>query len=301
MRHGRNAPAPLPARALAAALAQALILALALVSTSVLTAVLTSAQALAAARAPAATAPAPAAGRGASALRIYASESKPVAFRDGARLDGLVVELARMLQQRLGRDDPVELAPWARQTALARAEPNVLLLALVPTAEREQYLSFVGPVFVAYISAFAVKGRGAELRALGDGMRLLRVGARRGSIFAELARRAGYTQIDELNSSESAARMLLLHRVDLWFDGEAIAAATLRDAGLEADAVEPVFRLATQQVYFAFSHGTPEATMRAWQQALLDSRRDGSFQRIYQKWLPGYPLPALPAELAPAG
>lgn len=235
----------------------------------------------------------PAAQADPGALRIYAMESKPISFMDNGRASGLVVELAEQVQGRLPPQfarQQVEIVPWARANSLALRGPNILLLSIVRTPERERYLSFVGPLFVAYISAYAVRGRAEELRQLGDGVRQLRAGARRGSIFVELARKAGYNVTDETNSSETAARMLMQRRFDLWFDGEEIVEPALQLAGYQRHDVEKVLRLSEHEVYFAFSAGTPEATIEAWEGALRELKRDGAYQKIHRKWLPGYPL-----------
>lgn len=225
-------------------------------------------------------------------LRIYGMDSKPVSYQEDGRPGGLTVELAQHIQRRLGRADPIEIIPWARANTLAMLEANIMLLSIVRTPEREQRLILVGPVMVVYISAFAVKERAAELRGMGDGIYKLRGGARRGSIFAERARSAGYNVTDEPVSSEVAARMLMQHRFDLWFDDEEVVGPALERAGRARGDVELVRRLSENQAYFAFSKGTAPATINAWDAALRDMKRDGSFQKIYRKWLPRYPLPA---------
>lgn len=225
-------------------------------------------------------------------LRIFGMESRPVAYLEGGRPAGLTVELAQQIQQRIGSSDPIAIIPWARANSLAMHEPNVLLLSIVRTPERELRLVFIGPVFTAYISAYALKGRGDELRAMGDGIYKLRAGARRGSIFAARARSLGYNVTDEPVSSEAAARMLMNKRFDLWFDGEEIVGPALELAGHVKADVELVRRLSMEEVNFAFSKGTAPATIRAWEGALRDMKRDGSFQKIHQRWLPNYPLPA---------
>ncbi|WP_093555941.1 substrate-binding periplasmic protein [Pseudoduganella namucuonensis] len=226
-----------------------------------------------------------------AALKIYGMESRPISFRDGGRPDGMVVELAQQLLRRLGRGDEIEIIPWARANTVAQYEPNVLLLSIVRTPEREKRMVFVGPVFLAYISAFAVKGRAEELRALGDGIHRLRGGARRGSIFVERARGLGYNLTDETTDSETAARMLMMRRFDLWFDGEEMVGPALASAGYARGDVELVKRLSTEEVYFAFSQGTPRSLIDEWDAAFRAMKRDGSYQKIHRKWLPRYPFP----------
>lgn len=225
-------------------------------------------------------------------LRIYGMESKPVSFMGAAGPDGITVEVAQHIQQRLGRSDPVEVVPWSRANTIAMHQPNVLLLSIIRTPERERRFTLVGPVFVGYISVYARKDRAAAIRAMGDGIYKLRGGARRGSVFVERARSLGYNVTDEPVSSEVAARMLMMRRFDLWFDGEQVIGHSLAVAGYALSDVEKLRQLSTEDVNFAFSAGTPLATVQAWDAALREMKRDGSFQKIHRKWLPHYPLPA---------
>ncbi|MYM68171.1 transporter substrate-binding domain-containing protein [Pseudoduganella sp. FT55W] len=228
----------------------------------------------------------------AAPLKIYGMESKPISFLNGSRPDGFAVELARAIQDRLGQRDPINIVPWARANTVAVAEPGVMLLAIGRTVERERRMHFVGPIFYTRVTAFAAKGKPAEWQKQNVDLRQLRAGARRGSLFVALPRAQGYKVQDETNTSETAAKMLMNHRFDLWFDGEELYADALRLAGYREADVEIVFRLDLIEVHFAFSNGTPDATIKAWDNALREMKRDGSFGKIYRKWLPPHQLPA---------
>lgn len=233
----------------------------------------------------------PARAGAAAPLRIYTIDSKPIGFMEHGRPSGFAVDLAQQIQQRTGGREPVQIIPWARANTIAMSEANVLLLSVVRTPERERRLVFVGPVFVAHVSAFALKGRGAELRALGDGIYKLRGGARRGSIFVQRARSFGYNVTDEPVSSEVGARMLMSKRFDLWFDGEELVGPALEKAGYAHGDAELVKQLSVDDVYFGFSKDTAPETVRAWDAALRDMKRDGTFLRLHQYWLPATALP----------
>ncbi len=226
------------------------------------------------------------------ALVIYGMESKPICFTENGKPAGFAVELAQQVTYRLNRHDDIKVVPWARASAMALAAPNVMALTMVRTPERELTMRFVGPIFNSYIAIFASKSQAPQLRAQGRGAWLaLRGAARRGSAFIGIAQRHGYRITDETNGSESAARMLVQGRFDLWFEGEEIAMEAARAAGLRDGEVELLQRLETQEVNFAFSRATPVATVQAWEAALRDMKRDGTFQKLHRKWLPGYPLP----------
>lgn len=124
----------------------------------------------------------------APALKIYAMESPPVSFSDGGRATGLVVEVAREIQRRVGSDDPIDIVPWARANSVAGVEPNVVVLSIVRTAERERTLRFVGPIFQTEMWGYVLRSRVDELKAQDPGWHRLRAGGRRGVSICGLRR-----------------------------------------------------------------------------------------------------------------
>ena len=228
----------------------------------------------------------------AAPLKIYGMESPPICFRNGDQIDGLVVELAREIQRRIGSSDPIDIVPWARANAMSTMEPNVLLLSIVKTPERAHYLSFVGPVFQSELKGYVLRSRLDELKARDPEWRHTRAGARRGSVFVTRARERGYDVQEELTGLDIAVRMLLARRFDLWFEGQEIVDGALRQAGRTPFDVVPVVSLGNDEVYFAFSQGTPETVVQAWDSAMHAMKRDGTFQKIHQRWIPHEPLPS---------
>lgn len=228
----------------------------------------------------------------AAPLKIYGMESAPISFLNGTRPDGFAVELARAIQARLGQHEAIEIVPWARANTLAVAAPGVMLLSIVRTPERERSMRFVGPIFNTRVTAYAPKGKADTWRQRQVDLRTLRGGARRGSIFVSLPRAQGYQVVDETNTSETAAKMLMKGRFDLWFDGEELHVDALRLAGYREADVEVVFRLDLVGVYFAFSNGTSADIVGEWERALREMKRDGSFLKIYRKWLSPHQMPA---------
>jgi polar amino acid transport system substrate-binding protein len=67
--------------------------------------------------------------------------------------------------------------------------------------------------------------------------------------------------------------------------------AVLKKVGGSMDDVENVFTLSTDLFYIAFSKAIPAERVARWQDALDGMKRDGTFAKLYAKWLP--------AEIAP--
>lgn len=225
-------------------------------------------------------------------LRLFGMDSRPVSYMKDGKPTGIAVELAQEVQRRLGRNDPIQIVPWARAQTVAQYERNVMLLSIVPTPERAAYLVFAGPLFMAHISVFVKADKAEALRGLGNDAYSLRAGARRGSIFSHVARREGLNVTDETNSSDLGVRMLMQGRFDLLVEGEEIAWPALERAGYRRGDMALLRTLGREDVFFAFSRDTPPDVVRAWNEALRDMKRDGTFMRIHRKWLQPHQLPS---------
>jgi polar amino acid transport system substrate-binding protein len=59
----------------------------------------------------------------------------------------------------------------------------------------------------------------------------------------------------------------------------------VRDAGYRLDDLEPVFTVLQTYFYIAVSKDTPVEVVQAWQSTLDSMRRDGSFEKIYRRYL----------------
>lgn len=223
-------------------------------------------------------------------LRIYGMENRPTSFMDGGQPAGMAVELVVEIQRRLGLVQPIEIIPWARATTLAHG-PDVMLISVVRTPERA-HLRFVGPIFTSRISAYAVRERLPALRQRDPGLTQLRAGGQRSTVFSSLPRRMGYNLTDEPNSAESAAKMLMSGRFDLWFIADELMPGAMLKAGFQPGALALVFHLSVDGVYFAFSPGTDDKVVEAWAATLREMKHDASFVRIHRKWLPADQLPA---------
>lgn len=86
--------------------------------------------------------------------------------------------------------------------------------------------------------------------------------------------------------------MLMSGRFDLWSEGSVVVSSVLKEIGYSANDVEPVMVLESLDLYLAFSSKTSLSTIRQWEDALRQMKKDGSFQKIHQKWFPNEPVPA---------
>ncbi|POZ62413.1 substrate-binding periplasmic protein [Chromobacterium alticapitis] len=231
--------------------------------------------------------------RAAEPLAVYTDEWPPISFEEDGEVKGMAVELVQQIQRRLHAEQPVRLLPWARAYNFLLTRPNVLLFVLGRTPEREKLMTMVGPVATSAINLYCRKGEALALRRLGDKLQLQPLTAFRSSIFLAAAKRHGFLNIVESADPEQSALMLQASRVAMWSEGDSVVGSVMRKAGLPADAVELLQPLEKIDLYLAFSRGTDREAVQAWEQALREMKRDGSFRKIYLRWLPGAAPPML--------
>ncbi|AXE31881.1 ABC transporter substrate-binding protein [Chromobacterium phragmitis] len=222
----------------------------------------------------------------APALTIYTEEWPPITFQRNGVADGMAVEVVREIQTRIHDNSPVEVVPWARGYKDLLTNPGIMLFTVGRSEAREKQMTLLGPIAVSQTVLLARKGEAAKLLALGAGIYQRPVGAYRGSIFADAASAAGFVEVDLAPTPQITAQKMLMGRYDMWVEGGFVVASVLKDIHRQPDAVELVRVLESLELYLAFSRGTPAEEVHRWQEGFSAIKKDGTFKRIYNKWLP---------------
>ena len=224
-------------------------------------------------------------------LSIYTEDWPPMNFKTRTGIDGMAVDIVKAMQALTGNKESIQLVPWARGYKAVLEDENVLLFSLGRSPEREKLMHMLGPIAISKTSVYTRKGEAARLRALDADIYKLPVGAYRGSIFADTAKKKGFINLAQADSPLNSSRMLFAYRFDLWVEGSLAVNSILQESGRSAADVEEVMVLDSLELYLAFSLKTPVATITLWENALRQIKKDGSFQKIHQKWLPGEAAP----------
>ncbi len=225
-------------------------------------------------------------------LIIYTEDWPPISYKNADKPDGMAVEVVQELQRRINNRSAIQVVPWNRAYKALLDEANVMIFTVGRSEEREKLMSLVGPVAISRTVLYTRKGNANRLLALKDDIKQVAVGAYRGSIFADAAIRKGFQTLDTAATPQVVARMLMMGRFEWWSEGSVVVSSVLKEIGHSINDVEPVMVLESLELYLAFSAKTALATIKLWEEALRQMKKDGSFQKIYQKWLPNEVPPA---------
>lgn len=226
-------------------------------------------------------------------LQLLTEENPPFSMSDHGKATGLGVEVVEALQRRVGNHSSIRIMPWARAFAMAQKEDNVAIFVTGRTPEREALFKWVGPVTEVETGFYALRKTRLTINSMADARAAPAILVPRDYYPVRIMEKDGFNKLMTADSTEQMIRMLQAGRAPLMVISNASLSGLLTKLGLSADTVVLEFPFLRTQSYIAFSSGTSDEIVQAWQHALDDMKRDGSFARLYEKWIPGAKPPGL--------
>ncbi len=228
---------------------------------------------------------------GANELTILTQDWPPLYFLSQGKADGMAVEVVKAVQERLGQTSSIQVVPWARGYHQVLTQPDVLMICVARTAERESQLTLIGPIVRAEANVFIRRGDATRLLAMGDKLFDQPIGVLRDGIQVEMVKKKRFHVLEQAATSGILANMLMNKRFDMWAEASLSVPAVLSATGYSPIDVEKFMTLETSDLYLAFSPGTSHATIIAWEVALRHVKDSGQFSEIYKRWLPHQAIP----------
>jgi ABC-type amino acid transport substrate-binding protein len=229
----------------------------------------------------------PATAATAGTLKMLTAENPPLNFSQDGHITGLSTEVVRELIKRTGKDGDTRLVPWPEGYQTLLEQPNVALFSTVMTAERKRLFQWVGPLAVLDTNLYALKGSRVEITNLDQARKSGKIGTVSKYYSEQVLEEEGFTNTKSYPDRATSLQNLFDGKVELVASSNTEMPAALKSLGASTDDVKNVFTISTDMAYVAFSKGTPPALVTRWQNALDAMKRDGTFARIYARWLPG--------------
>lgn len=217
---------------------------------------------------------------------LTAAENPPLNFVKDGEITGLATEVVRELVRRTGTGEKISPVLWREgyQTLLER--PDIALFSTVMTPERKDLFHWVGPLAVLDTNLYALKGSGIRIANLDEARKVNKIATAAKFYSEEMLEKEGFTNTQSYPDRETSVRKLLDGKVQLVAAGNTEMPAALEKIGASMEDVVNVFTLSTDMVYVAFSKQISPKLVAHWQDTLDEMKRDGTFAKIYAKWLP---------------
>lgn len=169
---------------------------------------------------------------------------------------------------------------------MALLHPNVILFSAERTPEREELFHWVGPVGKNNSILYAKKGSEIEIKTLDDAKQVEAIATTTDWFNEQYLKKEGFTNLVSSKDPVENVRQLMKGDVNLSIFTDLTIPEIVKDAGYSMDDLEPVYTVIQTYFYIALSKDTRQEVHLAWQSALDALKEDGTFEEIYQRYLP---------------
>lgn len=219
-------------------------------------------------------------------LELYLPEAPPLTMQGPMGVSGIVGEVTVKAAQLAGVDLKPKSLPWARAQRIVQKGQDLLIIPLSRTPDREDAYTWIAPVISMDRAFFSLDKRVESFQQARSTYARIAVGM--GSAQEQKLREEGFSdeQIHPLKIGENPAQLLLLGRVDAWFNGVPESQYIWRQVSAQPVLMSPA--LMRSDLYLACSKDCQPELVERLRAAVQQLREDGTLQRIVE----AYQVPA---------
>lgn len=217
-------------------------------------------------------------------FELYMPEAPPLSMAGGVGQQGIVADAARQALALAGYGVNTSVLPWLRAQRAVQQGQDLLIVPLSRTPDREASYTWIAPIMSMDRAFFSLDQRVESFAQARQTYRRIAVGM--GSAQERKLRDEGFddSQIYPLRIGENPAQMLLLGRVDAWFNGVPESRYIWRQVSKRPLLMSPV--LMTTDLYLACSKVCSPLAVQRLQNAVETLHRNGAIQRLLDSYLP---------------
>ena len=194
------------------------------------------------------------------------------------------VELVRAILAEMGTTAKIEEIPLARGLAMLQHGDDLVLFNITRSPEREQAMSWVGPISEETDRLYERKSDPTGIRTLEDA-RTLPVCVLNGNVDDAVLRRNGFNNLSRSLDYEGCFRMLGVGHVRLVASADLGLEQKLTRAGVSEDTVVATPAVVIQQDgYIAMPKRTPGSETQRWNAALAKIRQSGKYAQLFARY-----------------
>ena len=222
-------------------------------------------------------------------LRLLAAELPPYTFQVPPASvseipgpgQGFVHDVVVEMAKRAGHSGRIEYLPWAEAQRIAKTEPNIGILSLTRSPEREKEYRWIAKILTDDL--IVVGGQGIDVSAL-DKVRDRPTGVLARSGAEALLKERGFTRIQPQAEEWMNARLMRQRRLDAWLAPRLMIIYATVEARGDLGALTFGEIVRSSEIWLAGSRDLPDAEVAKWQKAFEAVKADGTYQRIADQY-----------------
>lgn len=229
----------------------------------------------------------------AAELTVYV-EKNQFPKNETGQYTSIFPETINELIERTGTQAELVEISWQRGYYLGQTQRNAALIPTTRTPQREDLFAWLGPVNRLKWVFFKKKGREITLNSLDDARKVPSIGTYAKDAREQFLKDNGFRNLDSTNHQMLNVRKLMEGRIDLMVGTNLGINTIMKLSGFHIDEIEPAFTFKEVDLYIAFSLSSDPALLERWRKAFDEMKRDGTFQKMYERNFPGVPAPLVP-------
>lgn len=220
-------------------------------------------------------------------ITVVTEEYPPYNYlNDENQVVGISTEVVKEVLKRAGLDYQIDLYPWSRAYKMAQEGPNVLIYSIGRNEKREHLFKWVDFIAPYDVYLYRMKNR-TDIKAstLAD-LKKYTLGAVRDDVRAQYLEKEDI-KLELVPEDRANAKKLERGRIDMFPIDELAMVYLYKREGMDTDDLAKVMKLdaISPGLYMAFSLQTGDDIVNKCKKALLDMKKDGSFDKIRLKYL----------------
>ena len=219
-------------------------------------------------------------------LQIYTEEFAPLNLMQDGQLTGQATEVVQEILKRIGITKKITILLWSDAYQKLMNESNIALFSTCLTSSRKDLFKWVGPISSVENYFYTSKDCTLNLNTLDDAKKVLKIAVLKDYAIAGILKERGFTNLVEYNTIEEIFTELLNGKVNLFPCSNLVLNSEIKKLGIDPGEFKKALFITSELEYIAFSQSTSDELIQTWQNHLNDMKNDGTFDKIFQKWLP---------------
>lgn len=216
-------------------------------------------------------------------LKFFSANFPPYSFPTETGGAGAMHDVVLEIIKRHNHKNKIEFIPWARARFEAENNPDIVLLPLARTKDREEKYTWLLHVLDDPYVIVTLKDSKADISTI-EAAKKLKIGILTGSVADALLRDLGFTNLEVASNDVQNVKKLKLGRIDAWVVNLSGLGHYKKEAQLERKDMRVGAELTVLKEYVGASKTLDKEQVQRWQKTFEDMKKDGSYQAILKKY-----------------
>lgn len=212
---------------------------------------------------------------------------EPWQIKEDNKLSGMGIDVVKEIQKRIGNKKKIKMFPWNRVYNMCLKKEGYAIFSTSRTKKREKLFKWVGPLYSNEIVFFKHKDNKKIYKTLADARGAKLIAVVKNDVTEQILQEKNFKNLNIYfgDSSQINLKKLLDKKIELIPAGKISSAYKIKKLSLEDKIIETkIPSLISNELYIAFNINTDDKTIKKWQNALDEIKKEGLYTKIINKY-----------------